>query len=613
MTARPLRNRDAVAAELDWLRALVRGESGDEQAQNLTQARELLDGRSSLGEIADGFGLTGFERSVLLLAAGPDLVGESVADIATLGAGDRITFAGAMSVLPGAHWSAVTPPGPLRHWGLVELLDPVSAVRSPLTVDERVLNHLAGTGHLDVRLAAVGRPVPAAGWLPATLSAAVGEVVAAWRADRPVVLNGMQRGNVYAVFAGAAERVGLTGYALDAGDVPADPLARWDLLRRMERETVLGGAAWLVDLTGGPADGITALGGLHAPVALLSVQAVPDAVEVRIDRLEVAERREVLSSALRRAGCTVPAADSDVAAAVFDVSLPEIEEIAGEVADGAALWAACRARVGSHPGGLATLITPRATWDDLVLPEAQMEQLRALSSSVRHRSTVLDDWGFAQRGPRGLGSTALFTGPSGTGKSLAAEVIARDLDLDLLQVDLSRVVSKWLGETEKNLARVFDAAENGGALLLFDEADALFGKRTEVRDSHDRYANIEVGYLLQRMEQFRGLAILTTNARSGLDPAFLRRLRTVVTFPYPDPGLRERLWAGVFPADAPTDGVQPRQLADIDLPGGGIAAVALTAAYLAAEDGGGVGEEHVRTAARWELAKSGRVPRRGAP
>ncbi len=381
----------------------------------------------------------------------------------------------------------------------------------------------------------------------------------------------------------------------------------------MERETVLGGCAWLVDLDGDHPDRFTALSGLHAPVAFLSAQAVPDAVEVFIDRLEVAERREVLASALRRAGCAVPPAESDVAAAVFDLSLPEVEEIAGEVADGGGLWAACRARVRSHPGGLATLITPRATWDELVLPEVQMAQLRALASSVRHRSTVLDDWGFAQRSPRGLGSTALFTGPSGTGKTLAAEVIAQDLELDLLRVDLSQVVSKYIGETEKNLRRVFDAAENGGAILLFDEADALFGKRTEVRDSHDRYANIEVGYLLQRMEAFRGLAILTSNARAGLDPAFLRRLRTIVTFPYPDPALRERLWAGVFPADAPTDGVEPRRLADIDVPGGGIAAIALTAAYLAAADGGGVDEEHVRTAARWELAKSGRVPRRGGP
>jgi SpoVK/Ycf46/Vps4 family AAA+-type ATPase len=251
------------------------------------------------------------------------------------------------------------------------------------------------------------------------------------------------------------------------------------------------------------------------------------------------------------------------------------------------------------------VLTPRATWDDVVLPPQQLAQLRALVASVRHRALVLDDWGFADRSVRGVGSTALFAGPSGTGKTLAAEVIASDLGLDLVHVDLSQVVSKWIGETEKHLARLFDAAEDGGCVLLFDEADTLFGKRSEVHDSHDRYANLEVGYLLQRMEAFRGLAILTTNSRSTLDPAFTRRLRTIVTFPYPDPALRTALWQKAFPAATPVAKLNPRGLAAIDVPGGGIASIALTAAFLAAEDGE-VGSEHIRTAARWELSKTGR-------
>ena len=171
-----------------------------------------------------------------------------------------------------------------------------------------------------------------------------------------------------------------------------------------------------------------------------------------------------------------------------------------------------------------------------MLPPQQLDQLHALVAAVRHRALVLHDWGFAERSTRGLGTTALFTGPSGTGKTLAAEVIAHELGLDLVVIDLSQVVSKYIGETEKHLRRVFDAAEDGAAVLLFDEADTLFGKRSEVRDSHDRYANLEVGYLLQRMESFRGLAILTTNARSTLDQAFTRRLRTIVTFPLPRRG-----------------------------------------------------------------------------
>jgi SpoVK/Ycf46/Vps4 family AAA+-type ATPase len=291
--------------------------------------------------------------------------------------------------------------------------------------------------------------------------------------------------------------------------------------------------------------------------------------------------------------------------AAFDLPLDAITAVARDVANGHTLWSACRSRARTSFGGLAQVRSPRATWDDLVLPEGPLRQLRGLAAAIRHRHRVLDDWGFADRATRGLGSSALFAGPSGTGKTLAAEVLAAELGLDLVQVDLSQVVSKYLGESEKHLRQLFDAAEGGGAVLLFDEADALFGRRTEVHDSHDRYANVEVGYLLQRMEEFRGLAVLTTNTRSSLDPAFSRRLSSVVSFPYPDEVLREQLWRKAFPARTPAR-IDAAALAKLDLPGGGIAAAALTAAYLAAADDEPVDDRHVAEAARWELAKSGR-------
>ena len=295
------------------------------------------------------------------------------------------------------------------------------------------------------------------------------------------------------------------------------------------------------------------------------------------------------------------------AAAVFDLPVADLDAAAAAAAHGRPLWQACRERARQRFDGLARLVEPQAGWDDLVLPAAQTAQLRGLVETVRHRATVNDRWGFASRSARGLGTAALFAGPSGTGKTLAAEVVAGELGLDLLVVDLSQVVSKYIGETEKHLARLFDTAEDSGAVLLFDEADTLFGKRTEVRDSHDRYANLEVGYLLQRVESFRGLAILTTNARAALDPAFLRRLRVVVSFPYPDcGGARGDVAAGV-PAGRPLRRVSnPAALAAIDLPGGGIAAAALTAAYLGAERGE-VTAEDVAAATRWELAKHGRT------
>jgi SpoVK/Ycf46/Vps4 family AAA+-type ATPase len=198
---------------------------------------------------------------------------------------------------------------------------------------------------------------------------------------------------------------------------------------------------------------------------------------------------------------------------------------------------------------------------------------------------------------------ALFSGTSGTGKTLAAEVLAAELRLDLYRIDLSSVVSKYIGETEKNLRRVFDAAEEGGAILFFDEADALFGKRSAVRDSHDRYANIEVGYLLQRMENYRGLAVLATNLRSALDPAFLRRIRFVVTFPFPDANHRAEIWRRVFPAEMPRTGLDLERLARLDVAGGSIRNIALNAAFLALDAGEPVSMAHLRQAAHAEYAK----------
>jgi SpoVK/Ycf46/Vps4 family AAA+-type ATPase len=229
--------------------------------------------------------------------------------------------------------------------------------------------------------------------------------------------------------------------------------------------------------------------------------------------------------------------------------------------------------------------------------------LRQVAIHVRHRHEVLERWKLGERSARGLGISALFAGASGTGKTMAAEVLANELRLDLYRIDVSSVVSKYIGETEKNLRRVFQAAEEGGAILLFDEADALFGKRSEVKDSHDRFANIEVSYLLQRMEAYRGLAILTTNMKSALDQAFLRRLRFVIEFPFPDATARRRIWQGVFPREAPTAKLDLGKLARLSISGGHIRNIALGAAFNAAGEGAAIGMKHVLDAARREYRK----------
>ena len=233
---------------------------------------------------------------------------------------------------------------------------------------------------------------------------------------------------------------------------------------------------------------------------------------------------------------------------------------------------------------------------------------------VRHRRRVIDEWGFGRKIAKGLGVASLFSGPPGTGKTMAAGLIAADLGLDLYQIDLSRMVSKYIGETEKNLAKVFDAAEAGHAILLFDEADAMFAKRTDVQSSNDRYANLEINYLLQRMEAFTGITILTTNHDTGIDDAFRRRLAFRIAFPMPEEDERRRLWHAILPPGSLAGSINVRQLAErFVMSGGYIKNAALRAAYLAANDGGLIEMRHLLKAAIAEYTAMGKVMMHDTP
>lgn len=273
------------------------------------------------------------------------------------------------------------------------------------------------------------------------------------------------------------------------------------------------------------------------------------------------------------------------------------------------LLAGSRAQSQPRLSTLARKIEAIYTWDDIVLPPDSLAQLREICQRALHRHRVLGEWGFGRKLSLGKGVNALFAGPSGTGKTMAAEIIANELGVDLYKIDLSGVVSKYIGETEKNLDRIFTAAEHANAILFFDEADALFGKRSEVRDSHDRYANIEISYLLQKMEQYQGIAILATNLRQNLDESFVRRLAFTIHFPFPDEADRRRIWAGIWPAATPlTDDVDLDFLSrQFKLSGGNIKNVALAAAFLAAADGGVVTMTHLFQATQREYQKLGKV------
>jgi hypothetical protein len=273
------------------------------------------------------------------------------------------------------------------------------------------------------------------------------------------------------------------------------------------------------------------------------------------------------------------------------------------------VYAAARAQCGHDLAALARKIEPTFAWEDIVLPEDTLAQLREICRRVAGRHHVLGTWGFGRRLSYGKGTTALFTGPSGTGKTMAVEVLARALDLDVYRIDLSGVVSKYIGETEKNLDRVFRAAESANAVLFFDEADALFGKRSEVHDAHDRYANIEISYLLQKMEEYEGLAVLATNLRQNLDDAFTRRLAFTVFFPFPDEAARGRIWRAVWPKEAPLaeDVDLPLLAARFKLSGGNIKNVSLAAAFLAAGESGAITMAHLLRAIRREFQKMGKI------
>jgi AAA+ superfamily predicted ATPase len=311
---------------------------------------------------------------------------------------------------------------------------------------------------------------------------------------------------------------------------------------------------------------------------------------------ELASRYRLSDTQIRRA----------VSATVKQATLTDVAPGAADLARSA------RAQVRRDPGSLACRVTPFYSWDDLVLPSDQVTQLKELCRQARYRHVVYGDWGFDRKLSLGKGLTALFSGPPGTGKTMAVEVIAKDLGLELYKIDLSQVVSKYIGETEKNMDRLFSDARAGNAILFFDECDALFGKRTTVQDAHDRYANIEIAYLLQKLDEHEGLSILASNLRQNLDVAFTRRLTFIVEFPFPDDDSRRRIWQSIWPAGVP----RSKDL-DLDfmatqfkLAGGAVKNIAVAAAFLAAEDRSELRTEHLLWATRRELEKAGRrVPR----
>ncbi|HXE40741.1 MAG TPA: ATP-binding protein [Azonexus sp.] len=625
-------NQQLLVAEFARLKQRLQPASGKTlshvqraQAESIAQARQALRGDSAIDWLTAAFALSTFERDLLLLCAGAEMDAD-LARACAAAQGDAarpwVSFGLALASLESPHWSALTPQRPLRRWRLLEIDAAAGLAAGRLRIDERVLHFLVGINELDTRLAHLLRPAVT---LPRQAAAhaeaseeLISELSAAGEfesADLPlIVLEGDDPAAQEDIAARCAQALGLDCLVLPAEEIPIAADERAAVITLWQREATLLGTALLVSI-GDPttAAGAAAralverVGGLCLVACTSAPSLIASHRRYRVDKPAGADRRQLWRDALGPERALRAGPELERAASHFRLGSRAVQDIAQSLqpvgADLSPLWESCRRESRGGLDHLAQRLETAADWDSLVLPEAQLAVLRQIAAHLRQRYTVQETWGFAAQGSRGLGLATLFAGESGTGKTLAAEVLAHSLHLDLYRIDLSAVVSKYIGETEKNLRQVFDAAEDCGAILLFDEADALFGKRTEVKDSHDRHANIEVSYLLQRMEAYHGLAVLTTNLKSSLDSAFLRRLRFVVQFPFPDQAQRLALWRRVFPAATPVRDLDLDKLARLSMTGGSIRNIALNAAFLAADAGEPVSMSHLLQAAHAEASK----------
>lgn len=633
---------------LNGVRAAVTPKRGPATDAELAQAAQTLamaaatEPPPALLLLAQRFGLTRFEWETLLLCAALELdtrMASLCAQAQNNPAQPYPTFALAMALFDEPAWEVLSPERPLRYWRLIEINQPGAQplTSSALRADERIVNYLKGLNYLDDRLRPWLMPFDAprsASALPPSQQQIVVAITTLWHEARaigalPVIqLTGMDPVSKQLVAQQAAAQMGLHLERLPTAMLPTDAAEVETFARLWQRDSVLLPVALYLDAhevseqqrsEGAGQAGVLPLQRFLARSGGAFFVSTRDARgdlglnshTLQVQKPTPGEQCVAWATVLNGLSGTLPVQ----LAGQFNLNVSTIEQIANQRIPASRsnghlpqerIWDACLIRTCPQLDLLAQRVEPKATWDDIVLPPDTEAVLRQLAGQVRQRSTVYDSWGFRQKLSRGLGINALFAGDSGTGKTMAAEVLANDLRLNLYRIDLSGVVSKYIGETEKNLRRLFDAAEDGGAILFFDEADSLFGKRSEVKDSHDRYANIEINYLLQRMEAYSGLAILATNMKNALDEAFTRRLRFIANFAFPGQRERKLIWQRVFPAQTPLAALDYERLARLNLSGGAISNIALNAAFTAAQRNEQVSMPLILEAARAEYRKMDR-------
>ena len=643
-------NNIFLTAAIQWLRQLLRQEDSTNTngeasiASEIQKSFETMTAAAAISKppalmtISQQLGLSTFEERLLLLCAAMELdtgIASLCARAQDIPERPYPTFALALTLFEQPRWDVLSPERPLRYWRLLEITrtSSIPLTVSPLVADERVVSYIKGLNYLDSRLRPYLMPADVADPLELPPSQKVyADKALQTLIDSPddlpvpvIQLAGIDKTSKQLVAHVVASSLGLQLYTLPTHLIPAE-VGELDAFARLwERESLLLPIALHLDAHDldmeSPEDSkatlILRFLARSNGVFFLDTHDIwwglgRQSFDIDVSKPTPKEQLNAWTNALGSADGHLPVQLSSQ----FHLNTVTIDKIARQAINtsrerdkplGDQIWNACLAHTRPQLDALAQRITTHISWDDIVLPDQELGLLRHIAAQVKQRSTVYDTWGFRQRTSRGLGISVLFAGESGTGKTMAAELLANDLELNLFRIDLSGVVSKYIGETEKNLRKLFDAAEDGGALLFFDEADALFGKRSEVRDSHDRYANIEVNYLLQRIEAYQGLAILATNLKSSLDDAFIRRLRFVVTFPFPTKKFRLQMWQQVFPEQTPLREIDYERMAGFRLTGGSIFNIALNAAFIAADAGKPVDMRYLLEATRIEFFKRERL------
>ncbi len=559
--------------------------------------------------IARRFALDAFELRALLFAAAAELRGPTRDLVARFGAGPPslgllMRVCAAEDANPETGWRALRPDGALRRARLLALGDPNARfTERPVWVEEPVLQALHGQVQLDEDLLALALAFPA-GIVASAPQAAVARVLAALDGTGQAPLlelscDDPQRG--MGIARQAFARVGLRTVALPLAALPRDAGTLARLRNTWLRDAMIHqlGLVLLGDGAALPVP-VELVCGWGTPVIAVAATLPAAAAALRVP----VNARDDDQVDLWRASLNGEPGLAERLAFTFPLPASTIHAIGQASRSPQQVWDAAREAARPREDSLVERIEPRVRLAEVIVPDQVGEILEALVQAGRGHHRVARDWAMGRSGQRGLSVTALFSGASGTGKTMAAEAIACELGLDLYRVELSAVVSKYIGETERNLRRIF--TETIGGVLLFDEADALFGKRSEVRDSHDRYANMEVSYLLQQMENYRGIAVLTTNMPDAIDSAFVRRLRFIARFPLPGAPERQRMWEGAFPAGVAREPLDFTRLAKLSLTGAMIRNIALGATFRAAGTDRAVGMADVIAAARMELVKLGR-------